>query len=338
MEHMVYSSCLADPDLWMREAKLDNGTDYYEYILLYVDDCLVISQHPKESLHRLGKYFPLKPESIGPPKLYLGGKLSQLDLPNGVRTWTISASTYIQQSLNNLEGILKKHGLKLRHNTNSPLPGNYHPERDDTPECNTDNVRLYASLIGILRWLVEFGRIDITCEVSMMSSYTAMPREAHLDHVISMFSYLKTHHNSRLVLDPTYPDIDMDHFKRYNWKQFYGDIKEILPKNAPRSPGKEFIIRSYVDADFAGDSLTRRSRSGFIVMLNNAPLYWFSKKQSSMETSSFNSEFVAMWQCCEYLKGLWYKLRMMGIPVNNPCFVYGITSRYFGIPQYLIQC
>ena len=58
-------------------------------------------------------------------------------------------------------------------------------------------------------------------------------------------------------------------------------------------------------------------------MLNNAPLYWFSKKQSSMGTSSFGSEFVAMRQCCEYLKGLRYKLRMMGIPVNNPCFIFG---------------
>ena len=87
--------------------------------------------------------------------------------------------------------------------------------------------------------------------------------------------------------------------------------------------GKEFIIHAFVDADFAGDSLTRRSRSGFLVMLNSAPLFWFSKKQSSMETSSFGSEFVAMRQCCEYLKGLRYKLRMMGIPVNNPCFIYG---------------
>ncbi len=48
MDHMGYKSCLADPDLWMREAKLDNGTDYYEFISLYVDDCSVISQHPKK--------------------------------------------------------------------------------------------------------------------------------------------------------------------------------------------------------------------------------------------------------------------------------------------------
>jgi hypothetical protein len=42
-----------------------------------------------------------------------------------------------------------------------------------------------------------------------------------------------------------------------------------------------------------------------------------------VETSSFGSEFVAMKQCCEYLRGLRYKLRMMGIPVNGPCYIQG---------------
>ena len=323
MDHMGYKSCLADPDLWMRQTKLDNGTEYYEYILLYVDDCLVISEHPDQALKKLGKYFPMKPESVGPPKLYLGGKLSKVDLPNGVKAWAISASKYIHNALKNVEATLSQHGLSLRRGTNSPLPGSYRPECDVTPECDTHNASLYASLIGILRWLVELGRIDITCEVSMMSSHTAMPREGHLAHVLYIFSYLKQHHNSRLVLDPTYPDIDMTAFQRYNWKQFYGDVKELLPSNAPRAIGKEFIIRAFVDADFAGDSLTRRSRTGFVVFINSAPIFWLSKKQSSLETSSFGSEFVAMRQCCEYLRGLRYKLRMMGIPVDNPCFIFG---------------
>ena len=96
-----------------------------------------------------------------------------------------------------------------------------------------------------------------------------------------------------------------------------------MPPNAPRALGREFIIRAFVDADFAGDSLTRRSRPGFIVMIDVAPLYWFSKKQSSMETSSFGSKFVAMRQCYDYLIGLRYKLRMMGFPASNPCFIHG---------------
>lgn len=80
----------------------------------------------------------------------MGGKLSKMELPNGVISWTISAYKYIQQALKNLDSILDNHGLKLRNGTNLPLPGNYHPERDSTPECDSENARLYASLIGIL--------------------------------------------------------------------------------------------------------------------------------------------------------------------------------------------
>ena len=155
----------------------------------------------------------MKPESVGPLKLYLGGKLSTIDLPNGAKAWAISASKYIQNALKNIEVTLKQHGLSLRRGTNSPLPENYRPECDVTPTCDTENARLYASLIGILRWLVELGRLDMTCEVSMMSSHTAMPREGHLAHVLYIFSYLKQHHNLRLVLDPTYPDIDLDELR-----------------------------------------------------------------------------------------------------------------------------
>jgi hypothetical protein len=79
----------------------------------------------------------------------------------------------------------------------------------------------------------------------------------------------------------------------------------------------------FVDADHAGDLLTRRSRTGFIVFLNGAPIYWSSKKQTSCETSTFGSEFVAMKQATEYILGLRYKLRMMGITVDEPAFVFG---------------
>lgn len=49
--------------------------------------------------------------------------------------------------------------------------------------------------------------------------------------------------------------------------------------------GKEFTICAFVDDDFAGVSLTHRSRTGFVVYLNGVPIFWFSKKQSSLETS-----------------------------------------------------
>ena len=91
----------------------------------------------------------------------------------------------------------------------------------------------------------------------------------------------------------------------------------------PESRGLGFIMCAKVDADHASDTMMRRSRTGFLVYLNCAPIYWWSKKQNSVESSSFGSEFIAMKQCCEYVRGLRYKLQMMGIPCEDPTFIFG---------------
>ena len=91
----------------------------------------------------------------------------------------------------------------------------------------------------------------------------------------------------------------------------------------PEPRGLGFTMRAKVDADHASDTITRRSRMGFLVYLNCGQIYWWSKKQNSMESSSFGSEFIAMKQCCEYVRGLRYKLRMMGISCDDPTFIYG---------------
>ena len=116
-------------------------------------------------------------------------------------------------------------------------------------------------------------------------------------------------------MDPTYPDIKSSDFPDYDWEHHYRHYKEEIPNNIPEPFGLEMVIRAFVDADHAGDPLTRRSRTRFIIIVNSAPIYWLSKKQNSMETSSFGSEFLAMKHCCEYIRGLRYKIRMMGIPM-----------------------
>ena len=323
MELLGYQSCLADPDLWMRRAVKDNGDDYWEYMLLYVDDALCISEHPKEALMEIDKYFMMKPGSIDVPKIYLGAKITLEELPNGAKAWSVSSSKYIQDSIKNLERKMEDRGLKLRPGVRAPLSNNYRPELDGSPELNAEDGTFYQSLIGSLRWMVEMGRLDICCEVSMMSSCVSMPREGHLQQVFQIFGYLKAHHNARIMLDPSYPMVKESDFPKQDWGKFYKIDKEAVPSNIPTSLGMEMVIRGYVDADHAGDKVTRRSRTGFIIFVNCAPVHWVSKKQAGVETSTFGSEFLAMKHCCEYLKGLRYKIRMMGIPLLHCCYVYG---------------
>jgi hypothetical protein len=97
MRHLNFISCPADPDVWMRPAKHSDGSDYCEHILLYTDDCfLVLSEKMEQFLGKdLGRYFTLKEESIGPPKIYLGGSVRKVQLDNGVECWAFSSSQYM---------------------------------------------------------------------------------------------------------------------------------------------------------------------------------------------------------------------------------------------------
>ena len=99
--------------------------------------------------------------------------------------------------------------------------------------------------------------------------------------------------------------------------------KEELPPNAPPAHGNEVEINAFVDADHAGDKLTRRSHTGILIFLNSAPIIWYSKRQATIETSTFGSEVVALRTCLELTKELRYKLRMLGVPLAGPAVVWG---------------
>jgi hypothetical protein len=83
-----------------------------------------------------------------------------------------------------------------------------------------------------------------------------------------VFAYLGLHHNEIFVFHPTYPAVDMCTFINTDWKSMYGDVKEMIPSDAPVPRGNEVDLRFFVDYDHAGEQFTRRSRTGFVIYLN----------------------------------------------------------------------
>ena len=79
----------------------------------------------------------------------------------------------------------------------------------------------------------------------------------------------------------------------------------------------------FVDSDQAGDKKSRCSRTGFDILVNGGIIDWFSKKQSTIETSVFGAEFCAMKHGIENLRGIRYKLRMMGVPIDGATRIFG---------------
>jgi hypothetical protein len=82
-------------------------------------------------------------------------------------------------------------------------------------------------------------------------------------------------------------------------------------------------MRLFVDSDHAGKQFTRRSRTGFVIYLNMAPILWFSKRHPTVESSVFGDEFVTMKNGIITCRGLSYKLRMMGVAFDGSTYIYG---------------
>ncbi len=143
------------------------------------------------------------------------------------------------------------------------------------------------------------------------------------ENALHVMGYLQLKHNSQLIFDLTYPVINQTAFPSFEWTEFYGDVEEAIPPNMPPPLGKDVDLCMMVDSDHAGEKWTRRSRTGFIIFCNLAPIVWLSEQQATIETSVFGAEFVAMKHSIETLRGLRYKIRMMGIPLSGPTYIYG---------------
>ena len=311
--------CRADNDVMMRPAVKADGAKVYEYVLIYSDDLLVVAVNPSEILSKVDQHYKVKDGSDGVPTRYLGANISKYTLPDGTWAWAIGSDEYCKTAVENVEAWLLRKHEHLKTKTSSVFPSGWKPETDVSGLLRDGDASYYSSQIGILRWLVELGRMDIAVEVSQLAAFSAAPREGHLAAVLHLYAYLKSHKRCKIVMDPTYKLHAAT--VKHAWEDFYQDAKELIPHDAPETRGKAVQQTCFVDSDHAGDLVSRRSRTGVLIFLNSAPIVWYTKKQGSIETSSFGSEFSAMKTGLELVLGLRYKLRMMGVELDGPCHV-----------------
>ena len=227
----------------------------------------------------------------------------------------MGSEKYVKDAIRQVKEWLAERNGALKAKAPSVLPSGYRPELDVSEYCNQSNASFFHSHIGILRWAVELGRIDICTEVLMLAAFLAAPRNGHLHALLHIYAYLNTHERSKIVLDVREFDHPPEH--AFDWTTFYPDVEELILLNAPPAYGKPVQTTCHCDSDHAGDLLTPRSRTGILLYVDRAPILWFSKKQTSVETSTFGSEFVALKMATEMIKGPRYKLRMMGIPIED---------------------
>lgn len=187
---------------------------------------------------------------------------------------------------------------------------------------DADKHARYQQIIGMLRWAVEIGRVDIQIDVAIMSQYLAAPRTGHLEAVYDITKYLDIRPDRRLMMSATKAENPAEIEGLFNtdasWKEFYGEVHEEDPAGMPEPLGNPVKIRTYLDADHAGNVVTRRSHTGIMIFVNNALIVQYSKKQNTVESATFGAEMVAMRVARDLTVALRIKLKMFGVPIDGP--------------------
>jgi hypothetical protein len=141
----------------------------------------------------------------------------------------MSGRDYVKNSVKICKDLLLKDGKTLRggQSAEQPMARTYQPELDVTQVLEPELASQYQQLIGILRWAVKLGRVDVLVEVSLMSSHLCQPRVGHLEAVYSIFAYLEKHVKANMAFDDKMPRLDDTAFHKSDWSEsIYGDVEE----------------------------------------------------------------------------------------------------------------
>ena len=311
LRQMNFFPSYAKRDIWMR----DKG-DHYEYIVVYVDNLAIASKDPQSIIDVLMGDFKFKLKGTGPLAFHLG--CDYFRDKDGVLCF--APKKYIMKLS---ESYFRHFGDKPKP-ASSPLEKGDHPEMDTSKELDLEGIKIYQSLVGALQWAIQIGRLDITTAVMTMSSFRTNPQKGHLDRVKRICGYLLKMRNATIRFRTDEPDYSNLPPNDYDWDMsVYKGATEEIPSTMPRPLGKRVTTSTYYDANLYHDMISGKSVTGILHFFNKTPIDWFSKKQATVKTATFGSEFVAGRTAVEQIIDLRLTLRYLGVPIDGPTYVFG---------------
>ena len=182
----------------------------------------------------------------------------------------------------------------------------------------------YLTMVGQLQWLATLGRFDIHAQVATMSRFRAAPRQQHMDRLKRIYSYAIRTKDNAIRFRTDQPDYSFLPDQDFDWTySVYGNVQEILPDDMPEPHGKAVITTSTMDANLNHCLATGNSLTGFLHFVNKTPVDWYSKKQATVETDTYGSEFVAAKTATEQIMDIRQTLRYLGAPIGAKSFLFG---------------
>ena len=303
LARMGFRPFLGDPCVFVRETK----TKAKLLLGVGVDD--VISMFDKRDM---GEWKEIKDtlnskygiKDLGECKKVLG---MTVDRVREKRELYLGQEGYLQKMINEYLGSEEVRsvmvpGTELKHLTTPP----------DGREVLLDErgKREYQSMIGALLYAALTTRIDITTAVSHLSRFNARPCQHHLVAVRKVFKYLVGAKKLKLVFKGECPQI------RDSTGKIISNTERVKFGDGIEA---DISLYAYCDATWAEELVECKSTSGFVIMLNGAPMMFKSRKQETVATSSAEAEFAALHECVLELEWFQIMLSEFGLrSANSP--------------------
>ena len=277
-----YEVCTADASLFI--CKRASGSSY---LLIYVDDGLIVgaTEDVAAATEVLESHFKLR--KLGEVEYFLG---SEVIRNREKKTIVVTQRKYAQT-------IIEAAGQGDSNPRSIPLEVNVKLSREG--EDKLEDARKYAEIVGMLMYLANGTRPDLSYSVGALARFMACPRKEHWQRLMGVVRYLKGTANVGIIFD-----------------------------------GKKMgDLTGFSDSDFGGDPDKRRSTTGYVFMLAGGAISWASKLQPTVAASTTEAEYMAAAHATK--EALWLKklMRSFGRDDGVPIKMFGDNQAALAIIQ-----
>ena len=167
-------------------------------------------------------------------------------------------------------------------------------------------------------WLSGLGGFNIAILIMTMPRFRQQPRIGHLGRLKKIIGYLANFPHGSLRFRLHEPDYSNLPHREYDWQRtVYAGAKEEIPYDIPEPKGNHVTTTTYVDANLHHDQVTGRAVTAYLHLVNATPSQWYTKRQATVETAIFDSEFVAATIATDQIIDLSNTLIYLGVPIRS---------------------
>ena len=157
-----------------------------------------------------------------------------------------------------------------------------------------------------------------------MSRIRAAPRQGYMDRLKRIYSDAIRTKDYAIRFRADQPDYSFLPDQDFGWTySVYGNVQEILPDDMPEPLGDAVTTTTTMNTNLNHCLATGKSLTGCLHFVNKTPVNWYSKKQATVETATYGSEFVAAKTATEQIMDIRQTLRYLGAPIGAKSFLFG---------------